>query len=147
MEIDSKIIGVAAFYRLQQLFQTGEAPTELTACLPLRIALSLPLFLSCFLLNLTLTSLSPNQRIPNLLKYDGHCFGFVGFVEVKWYAVSGTPGSKLMISFEMDRDWMSANRLTVKYREGVDFFLEFSAKNADNPDLELQGLVSPRRKN
>ncbi|KAF4357823.1 hypothetical protein F8388_024434 [Cannabis sativa] len=38
-------------------------------------------------------------------------------------------------SFEMDRDWMSANRLTVKYREGVDFFLEFSAKNADNPDL------------
>ncbi|KAF4404462.1 hypothetical protein G4B88_005848 [Cannabis sativa] len=35
----------------------------------------------------------------------------------------------------MDRDWMSANRLTVKYREGVDFFLEFSAKNADNPDL------------
>ncbi|KAF4358738.1 hypothetical protein G4B88_015089 [Cannabis sativa] len=39
------------------------------------------------------------------------------------------------ISFEMDRDWMSANRLTVKYREGVDFFLEFSAKNADNPDL------------
>ncbi|KAF4388110.1 hypothetical protein F8388_014793 [Cannabis sativa] len=39
------------------------------------------------------------------------------------------------ISFEMDRDWMSANRLTVRYREGVDFFLEFSAKNADNPDL------------
>ncbi|KAF4403824.1 hypothetical protein G4B88_014280 [Cannabis sativa] len=38
-------------------------------------------------------------------------------------------------SFEMDRDWMSANRLTVKYREGVDLFLEFSAKNADNPDL------------
>ncbi|KAF4370827.1 hypothetical protein F8388_011810 [Cannabis sativa] len=37
--------------------------------------------------------------------------------------------------FEMDRDWMSANKLTVKYREGVDFFLEFSAKNADNPDL------------
>ncbi|KAF4402343.1 hypothetical protein G4B88_003264 [Cannabis sativa] len=35
----------------------------------------------------------------------------------------------------MDRDWMSANKLTVKYREGVDFFLEFSAKNADNPDL------------
>ncbi|KAF4373040.1 hypothetical protein G4B88_008833 [Cannabis sativa] len=27
------------------------------------------------------------------------------------------------------------NRLTLKYREGVDFFLEFSAKNADNPDL------------
>ncbi|KAF4401749.1 hypothetical protein G4B88_000797 [Cannabis sativa] len=40
-----------------------------------------------------------------------------------------------VLSFEMDRDWMSANRLTVKYREGVDFFLEFSAKNADNPDL------------
>ncbi|KAF4363165.1 hypothetical protein G4B88_007322 [Cannabis sativa] len=38
-------------------------------------------------------------------------------------------------SFEMYRDWMSANRLTVKYREGVDFFLDFSAKNADNPDL------------
>ncbi|KAF4350423.1 hypothetical protein G4B88_017064 [Cannabis sativa] len=42
---------------------------------------------------------------------------------------------ELNLSFEMDRDWMSANRLTVKYREGVDFFLEFSAKNADNPDL------------
>ncbi|KAM6553910.1 hypothetical protein CsatB_014672 [Cannabis sativa] len=35
----------------------------------------------------------------------------------------------------MDRDWMSANRLTVKYREGVDFILEFFAKNADNPNL------------
>ncbi|KAF4358384.1 hypothetical protein G4B88_008544, partial [Cannabis sativa] len=45
------------------------------------------------------------------------------------------PRNEFTKSFEMDRDWMSANRLTVKYREGVDFFLEFSAKNADNPDL------------
>ncbi|KAF4349571.1 hypothetical protein G4B88_017070 [Cannabis sativa] len=47
----------------------------------------------------------------------------------------GRSPASLRGSFEMDRDWMSANRLTVKYREGVDFFLEFSAKNADNPDL------------
>ncbi|KAM6545767.1 hypothetical protein CsatB_026503 [Cannabis sativa] len=35
----------------------------------------------------------------------------------------------------MDRDWMSADRLSMKYREGVDLFLEFAEKKASNPNF------------
>ncbi|KAF4391700.1 hypothetical protein G4B88_005586 [Cannabis sativa] len=39
------------------------------------------------------------------------------------------------ISVLMDRDWMSADRLSIKYREGVDLFLEFAEKKASNPNF------------
>ncbi|KAF4348109.1 hypothetical protein G4B88_010776 [Cannabis sativa] len=35
----------------------------------------------------------------------------------------------------IDRDWMSADRLSMKYREGVDLFLEFAEKKASNPNF------------
>ncbi|KAF4381349.1 hypothetical protein F8388_026448 [Cannabis sativa] len=37
----------------------------------------------------------------------------------------------------MDRNWMSANRLSAKYSEGVDHFLDLCQKNAKNPKLIL----------
>ncbi|XP_060972473.1 uncharacterized protein LOC133038366 [Cannabis sativa] len=37
----------------------------------------------------------------------------------------------------MDRNWMSANRLSAEYKEGVDFFLDFCHKHAKNPKLIL----------
>ncbi|XP_030479124.2 uncharacterized protein LOC115696363 [Cannabis sativa] len=35
----------------------------------------------------------------------------------------------------MDKDWMNVHRLSVTYRQGVDHFLEFCAKNAKNPNF------------
>ena len=35
---------------------------------------------------------------------------------------------------ELDRNWMSANRLSVEYKDGVDGFLEFCRKNATDPN-------------
>ncbi|XP_060965499.1 uncharacterized protein LOC115703057 [Cannabis sativa] len=40
-------------------------------------------------------------------------------------------------SFKMDRNWMSANRLSAEYSEGVDHFLDFCQKNAKNTKLVL----------
>ncbi|KAM6554069.1 hypothetical protein CsatB_014831 [Cannabis sativa] len=37
----------------------------------------------------------------------------------------------------MDRNWMSANRLSAEYSEGVDHFLDFCQKNAKNTKLVL----------
>ncbi|KAF4392694.1 hypothetical protein G4B88_029433 [Cannabis sativa] len=37
----------------------------------------------------------------------------------------------------MDRNWMSANRLSVEYSKGVDHFLNFCQKYAKNSKLVL----------
>ena len=34
---------------------------------------------------------------------------------------------------ELDRNWMSANKLSVEYKDGVDGFLEFCRKNTIDP--------------
>ena len=35
----------------------------------------------------------------------------------------------------MEKTWMSASRLSVEYRNGVDFFLSFCSENVKNPNF------------
>ncbi|XP_075516271.1 uncharacterized protein LOC142551114 [Primulina tabacum] len=34
----------------------------------------------------------------------------------------------------MDKDWMSKNRLSHEYEAGVEYFLQFASRNANNPN-------------